>query len=128
NFSYGDPLEDRNRKPFDYFKFRMGLSIGAGRKIVNNIMGYGVITGKNIVNEKSGLLYGLFQNYDYWDSDIDEIGTLGAGFGVIHRLNFSKTSDITTHIHVGIIPMAAIKVPLADRVVDRNYEYTGGLE
>ena len=128
NFSYGDPLEKRIRKPFDYFKFRIGFSLGAGRKIINNILGYGIITGRNIVGPHSGILYGLFQNYDYWDNNIDQIGTLGAGLGIIHRYNFSEHSDITSHFHLGVIPMAGIKGPLADSVGERNYNYTGGFE
>ena len=128
NFSYGDPLEKRSRKPYDYFKFRLSLNAGAGRKIVNNIMGYGVLTGKNIKGKNYGILYGLFQSYDYWDNSIDELGTLGLGGGMIHRINFSKHSDITSHIHLGLIPMAGLQAPLSDSVGERNYDYAGGLE
>jgi len=127
NFSYGDPLEVRNRKPYDYFTFRGGLSIGAGSKFINNLMGYGLLFGKNIATKNTGLLYGVFQNYDYWDNDVDELGTLGFGFGAIHRVNLSKTSDITSHIHLGVVPMGGIKTPY-DSVGDRNYNYVGGLE
>jgi hypothetical protein len=128
DFSYGDPLEVKSRKPFDYFKIRGGLSIGAGNKIVNNIMGYGIIFGKNVVTKKTGMLYGLFQNYDYWDNENDELGTLGFGAGIIHRVNIGEHSDITSHIHLGVVPLAGIKGPLADSVGERNYNYAGGLE
>src|SRR4030095_6556641 len=127
NFSYGDPLEVRKRKPYDYFKFRFGLSFGAGSKIANNVMGYGFLFGKNVNTKKTGILYGLFQNFDYWDNNIDEIGALGFGAGLIHRINIGKKSDITSHFHLGILPMAGIKGPLADSVGERNYNYAGGL-
>jgi hypothetical protein len=128
DFTYGDPLEDKNRKPFDYFKVRGELSIGTGAKVINNIMGYGLIIGTNVTTKKSGMLYGLFQNYDYWDSEVDELGALGFGGGIIHRLNIGKTSDITSHVHLGVVPLSGIRGPLVDSVGERNYNYAGGLE
>ena len=47
DFDYGDPFEKRSRNPFDYFTLRTDLSFGRGRKVVDNIIGYGIIWGKN---------------------------------------------------------------------------------
>ena len=73
------------------------------------------------------MLFGLFQNYDYWDSNLFELGTLGFGGGILHRLQIGKTSDLVTQLHVGIIPLAGLSSPYAD-IEDRNYNYSGGAE
>ena len=44
---YGNPFEERLRKPFDVFKIRVDLSYGVGRKLVDNIAGYGNLFTRN---------------------------------------------------------------------------------
>ena len=47
-FDYGNPFEKRSRKPFDFFKLRTEFSFGVGRKILDNVTGYGILFGKNV--------------------------------------------------------------------------------
>lgn len=127
NLIYGNPFEDRKRKPFDFWRVRGEFTLGAGRKIVNNVMGYGIITGKNIKKKTSDMLFGLFQHYDFWDSKLFELGTLGLGGGIFHRLQVSNTTDIVTQFHLGIVPLAGVSSNHI-QVVDRDYNYAGGLQ
>jgi hypothetical protein len=127
NLIYGNPFENRKRKPFDFFRVRADLSIGVGRKVVSNIMGYGVLFGKNIKHKYADMLFGAFQNYDYWDSNLFELGAIGFGGGILHRLQVGKTSDLVSQVHFGIIPLSGISSPYA-QIEDRNYNYAGGFE
>jgi hypothetical protein len=127
NMIYGNPFEDRTRKPFDFFKVRGDLTLGAGGKIVDNVIGYGILFGKNIKKKKADMLFGVFQHYDYWDSKLFELGTIGFGGGVLHRLEVSKTTNIVSQVHLGIVPLAGISSPYAD-IEERNYNYSGGAE
>ena len=45
---YGNPFEARVRKPFDYFKLRMEFNFNLDRKILDNIVGYAILSGKNV--------------------------------------------------------------------------------
>jgi hypothetical protein len=65
---YGNPFEDRSRKPFDFFRLRAELNFGVGRKIVDNITGYGILFGRNLQFGKLAMLIGGFQYYDYFDT------------------------------------------------------------
>jgi len=76
-FDYGNPFEIRNRKPFDFFKLRVDLNFGVGRKYLDNVIGYGILFGKNIQMGKLAILVGGFQYYDYWDNKTFELGTIG---------------------------------------------------
>ncbi|MGZ3751622.1 MAG: DUF3943 domain-containing protein, partial [Mucilaginibacter sp.] len=84
-FDYGNPFEDIGRKPFDLFRFRTEFSFGVGRKILDNILGYGILFGNNAQLGKLSVLYGAFQYYDYWDNKTFELGALGFGGGLITK-------------------------------------------
>lgn len=126
---YGNPFEIRKRKPFDFFKLRVDVNIGVGRKFLDNILGYGILFGKNMQYGKMAFLIGGFQYYDYWDSKIFELGTIGFGGGVISKLSLSKTSNIYTRIHLAIVPFAGSSTRFGpDTSQFRDYNFGGGLE
>jgi len=128
-FDYGNPFELRKRKPFDFFKLRVDLDFGVGRKYLDNILGYGILFGKNIQMGKMALLIGGFQYYDYWDNKKFELGTIGFGGGVISKLPISKTSNIYTSIHLALVPFAGNSTRFGpDTSQVRDYNYGGGLD
>jgi hypothetical protein len=126
---YGNPFEVRSRKPFDFFKLRGDINIGVGRKYLDNILGYGILYGKNMQWGKMAILIGAFQYYDYWDSRIFELGTIGFGGGVISKLLISKTSNFYNRLHLAIVPFAGNSTIYGpDTSQFRDYNYGGGLE
>jgi hypothetical protein len=128
-FDYGNPFELRKRKPFDFFKLRVDLDFGVGRKFLDNILGYGILFGKNRQLGKMALLIGGFQYYDYWDNKKFELGTIGFGGGVISKLPLSKTSNLYTSIHIALVPFAGNSTRFGpDTSQFRDYNYGGGLE
>jgi hypothetical protein len=134
HFDYGDPFEIRPRKPFDFFKVRLDLNYGknVGQNYLNNVIGYGLLFGKTIHSGNWDMLIGAFQHYDFWDSKIFEIGTLGFGGGIITKWKLSKESNLQTAFHLGLVPLAASNSPSIDIVEEgvhvRNYDYSGGAE
>jgi hypothetical protein len=128
-FDYGNPFELRSRKPFDFFKLRVDLNLGVGRKYLDNILGYGILFGKNYQVGKMALLVGGYQYYDYWDNAKFELGTIGFGGGVISKWPVSKTSNLYTRFHLVIAPFGGngIKVR-SDTSQFRDYNFVGGLE
>jgi hypothetical protein len=129
-FDYGNPFELRSRKPFDFFKLRVDLNFGVGRKYLDNVLGYGILFGKNSQLGKLASLTGGFQYYDYWDNKRFELGTIGFGGGVISKYPLSKTSNLYTSIHLAIVPFAgsSAKVDVSDTIQVRDYIYGGGFE
>lgn len=134
HLDYGDPFEIRARKPFDFFKLRIDLSYGknVGHKYLDNVTGYGLLFGKTVHSGNLEMLIGAFQHYNYWDSKIFEVGTLGFGGGIITKWQLSKTSNLQTALHLGLVPLAASNSPYVDiveaGVQGRNYDYSGGGE
>src|SRR6185437_2398902 len=79
--NYGNPFELRSRKPFDFFKFRAEMNFGVGRKIVDNITGYGELLAKTYQFGGLNMLVGGFQHYDYYDAKAFELSTIAFGPG-----------------------------------------------
>ena len=128
-FDYGNPFELRSRKPFDFFKLRTELNFGVGRKILDNVTGYGILTGKNIKLKKQSILIGLFQHYDYWDNKTFELGSIAFGGGLFSKIPLSKTSEIYTNIHIAVIPFAGNSTHFGpDSSEFRDYNFGDGLE
>lgn len=134
HLDYGNPFEIRARKPYDYFKLRIDLSYGknVGKKYLDNVTGYGLLFGKTVHSGNLEMLIGAFQHYNFWDSKIFEVGTLGFGGGIITKWQLSKTSNLQTAFHLGLVPLSASNSPQVDIVEAgvhlRNYDYSGGGE
>lgn len=105
-FDYGYPLEQRDWKPFDYFKVRVGVNMGTGRKILENVTRYGILFGKTIQYDKLEILTGAFQHYNYFDNKTFELGDLGLSGGIMSKYPISKESWLYTNFHLGMIPFA----------------------
>jgi hypothetical protein len=126
---YGNPFEDIARKPFDFFKFRTDFSFGSGRKVLDNVLGYGVLFGGNTTSDKFSMLYGAFQYYDYWDNKTFELGALGLGGGAITKYSISKNIILYTSGHAAFVPLAGNSTRFGpDTSQVRDYTYNTGLE
>jgi hypothetical protein len=128
-FDYGNPFELRKRKPFDFFKLRVDLNFGVGRKYLDNILGDAILFGKNKQVGKMAFLIGGFQYYDYWDNNKFELGTIGFGGGVISKYPVSKVSNLYTRIHLAVVPFGGNSTKFViDTTEVRDYNYVFGLE
>jgi hypothetical protein len=128
-FDYGDPFEVRRRKPFDVFRLRLESRYGADKKIIDNVLGYGLLFGKEITREKNRVLVGLFQHFDYWNNKVFELGSLGFGPGIISRLAITQKSRLYSGLHFAIVPLSGNATRFGpDTSEFRDYPFGGGFE
>jgi hypothetical protein len=126
---YGNPFEIVRRKPFDLFRVRTEFSFGSGRKVLDNLTGYGVLFGSNAHIGDLSFLYGAFQYYDFWDNKNFELGALGFGGGLITKYPFSKSINLYTSMHLALVPLAGNSTRFGpDTSQVRDYTYNNGLE
>jgi hypothetical protein len=126
---YGDPFEHIDRKPYDFFKVRTDLNFGASRKLIDNVVGYGILFGKNVEEDKLSMLIGGFQEYDYWDNTTFELATLGFGAGVISTYPIFDKANLYTTLHLAIVPFGANNFRTSpDTTQVRDYNFGGGLQ
>jgi hypothetical protein len=127
-FDYGDPFEVRHRKPFDVFRLRIETRVGDD-KFLDNVIGNGFIFGKNITRGKQGLLFGLFQHFDYWNNKNFELGSLGFGPGILSRIDLAPKTKLYSGIHFAAVPIAGNNTRFGpDSLKYRDYNFGGGME
>jgi hypothetical protein len=131
---YGYPFEYKNWRPFDYFTVRAELNTGVGEKFLDNIVGDGVLFGKNVrYGDNLQLLLGIFQYYDYWDNLTFELGTIGLGGGIMSQYNLAKSTYLFTNLHLAVIPFAENSTQVGPFVLQaadtiRDFNYGDGME
>ncbi len=129
HLDYGNPFEKRSRKPYDYFKLRTDFDFGVGRKIIDNVSGYGVLFGSNVQTGNLEMLVGLFQHMNFFDNKTFELGTIAFGPGIISKLPISKGSSLYTNLHISVVPFAGLSGRFGpDTTQVRDYNYGGGAE
>ena len=129
HFDYGNPFERRSRKPFDYFKLRADFDFGGERKILDNVIGSGILFGSNVQTGNLEMLAGLFQHMDFFDNKTFELGNIAFGPGIISKLPVNKRTSLYTNLHVGIVPFSGLSGRLGpDTTQVRDYDYGGGAE
>ncbi|MDP4219100.1 MAG: DUF3943 domain-containing protein, partial [Bacteroidota bacterium] len=129
DFEYGDPFEQRNRKPYDYFLLRTDVTIGEGRKVIDNITGEGIIYGKNMKVGNTSMLIGVFQHYDYWDSYNFELATVAFSGGILSKLAVAPNTNLYSNLHIGFVPFAGnSRESGPDTTQSRDYYFSMGAE
>lgn len=126
---YGSPFEVRKRKPFDLFRLRLEGRYGDDKKIIDNVLGYGLLAGKNISTGDHVMLVGIFQHFDYWNNKVFELGSLGFGPGIISRVKIGRTSNLYSGLHAALVPLAGNSTRFGpDTSEFRDYPFGGGWE
>ena len=127
---YGDPFENRKRKPLDYFESNIVLDNGdrAGKSIVDNLSLNGLLFGKNAQAGNLKMLMGVFQHYDYFNNHIFELGNLTFSGGIISEMPVGQKSFLHTNLHLGIVPFGGYSINLGpDTSLFRDFNYGGGV-
>lgn len=125
---YGNPFEEVYRKPYDFFRLRSEFSFGSGRKLVDNITGYGILIGDNTHIGKIAILYGAFQYFDYFDNKTFELGASSFGGGIFTKYAISKSVNLYTSAHLSLIPLAGNSTRFGpDTSQVRDYTYNDGI-
>ena len=128
-FDYGDPFEISKRKPFDVFRLRLEVRYGDDKQILDNVLGYGLLFGKTSSSLDHTMLFGLFQQFDYWNNKVFELGSLGFGPGIISRLRIGNNSNLFSGLHFAGVPIAGNATRFGpDSSEFRDYPFGGGWE
>jgi hypothetical protein len=127
---YGNPFERIDRKPYDFFKVLTEINIGVGRKIIDNVTGYGLLAGTNSGAGKFDFLSGVFQNYDFWDNPVYELTTLGFGGGVVARYPIFTNSTWYSVLHLDVVPFGgnSKRSGPSDTAQIGDFNFGGGAE
>jgi hypothetical protein len=129
-FDYGNPFEQIDRKPYDFFRLTAELDVGQGRKIIDKVTGYGLLAGTNSGPGSWGLLTGLFQDYDFYDNRTYELTTLGIGGGLVVRHPLLSHASWYSVLQLDVVPFGGnnFRAGPRDSTQTRDFDFVGGAE
>ena len=136
NVEYGDRFAAECRRPYDYFSFSANVNAQASQPL----LGHMSIVGRLLVadlkdTEKDFLSIGLYQHFDYYDSDtISDVSAktpykfctpASFGAGLVYQNKRFRNWDIDAYAHLnGIILGGALSDHY--KVDERNYNLASG--
>ncbi len=136
NIEYGDRFASEDMKPYDYFTFRSNINIHSSQPALGqlNILGQ-LYIGELLDTKKDFISLGIYQHFDYYDSDT--ISTLSAqipykvctpasfGIGAIYQSKRSKNYKFDSFLHLNLVLLGGT---LSDhyKVDNRNYNLASG--
>lgn len=136
NMEYGDRFETEERKPYDYFLLNANINFHPSQPLLGQLNLVGRLLGTDIINnDKRQLSLGLYQHFDYYDSDtISDVSSkvpykfcspASIGAGLIYRMKTVKNWYFDSFLHLnGIILGGALSDHY--KVDNRNYNLGSG--
>ncbi len=137
NVNYGDPLQETTNQPFDYFNFNSTFNVGGNQPLIGSVNLIAKLIGKYLEPVPGHKIFiGLFQHFDYYDSEsvitrsksipfkISEAAAFG--LGMIYQLpTKNKKVNIRQSSFLNVILLGG---SLTDyyNVIDRNYNMGSG--
>ncbi|MDL2305200.1 DUF3943 domain-containing protein [Bacteroides sp. OttesenSCG-928-D19] len=136
NLEYGDRFDAENQKPYDYFSFKANINLQSGQPVLGQLNIIGRLIGKELKDDdKRYLSVGLYQHFDYYDSDtISDLSLktpykfctpASFGVGMIYKHKKFKRWDVDMYAHLNGILLGGA---LSDyyKVDERNYNLASG--
>ena len=136
NVEYGDRFDAEDTKPYDYFSIQANLNWQKDQPVLGQINIIGRLVAKELVNnEKHYLSLGLYQHFDYYDSDtISAVSAkvpykfctpASVGGGLIYKRNLKRNWGIDGYAYLNAILLGGA---LSDyyQVDERIYNLASG--
>jgi Domain of unknown function (DUF3943) len=126
-FLYGDPFDDlADPDPFDYFSLRAALTLHGRFPLIHEATGTGLLYGRKFDHgDDNRSLFGVFQDYDYFDSRIYQFGGQSVGAGVFSRFNTDSPMQYLTGAQLNAVILGGSNVGF-ETAEGREYNYTTG--
>ena len=126
---YGKPFQEKkNRKPFDYFTFRLWTSQSDTTRNLT-ILARALLIGKNIQGKNGqNHLMGIYQYYDNIDQETINIGAMSFGGTLLSRFPLGKGFDLVTGPSIAGILLGAGNNEYVTSYQGRNYNYGQGFK
>lgn len=120
-----------SKRPYDLFflngEVRYGQKqVNSPAQVLFSISTYGLLWGKELGSSGSSQsVIGLFQNYDYFNSETIHMGGMSFSGGLVSLFPLGGDFELTTSLQLGFVPIGGVKNPYV-RVEDRDYNYDWG--
>ncbi|MBM6991964.1 MAG: DUF3943 domain-containing protein [Prevotella sp.] len=135
--NYGDAFNDNNTQPYDYFTAKVSMSLSGKQPFINGVHLLGRLWSDIVYEGKEGqTLIGLFQHFNYYDSEPIKDGTNltpyriseAAAFGPGIFWEFPRVGNLSRleqRIFADLILLGGTKSDYYN-IIDRDYNMGSG--
>jgi hypothetical protein len=116
DFTYGTLFNQRGGfKPFDFFRWNMALNFGGVQPPIGQFRIYSMLSG-NVKRYDGGsaFLWGFFNNYDYLENNVYQLGSVSIGPGIGYRTPAGKSVQYIGTLNAALAPMGAANSDYAE--------------
>ena len=138
NMEYGDRFEVHSKLPYDYFLVRASLNLMSSQPVLSRLNITGRLLARELLDsrQKQDLSLGIYQHFDYFDSDTISAGEAGCpyklgvpasiGIGAMYRDFRHPGFTLDAYAHFNAVLLGSV---LSDyyRLDERNYNWAMGL-
>ncbi len=125
-FTYGWMYNQKEIKPFDFFRIRLGFDARKGDSPSSWVYAYGLLWGTNhFTKRKESFTFGAFHDYDFFYNSLYRLGMQSVGLGMIYRSPVDWKVRLMGSFHSNFVAMGAFK-PIYSKEEVRDYDYTIG--
>jgi len=109
DFTYGTLFNKRGGfKPFDFFRWNFALNFGGEQPPIGQFRIMSLLTGKATrYDDGSAFLWGFFNNYDFIENNVYQLGSVSIGPGIGYSTPRGKSIQYAGVINAGLVPMGA---------------------
>jgi hypothetical protein len=107
DFTYGALFDKRGGfKPFDFFRWNFASNFGGGQPLIGQFRIYSILTGNvSRFDNGSAFLWGFFNNYDYFENNVYQLGSVSIGPGIGYRTPKKKNIQYIGIFNAAVSPM-----------------------
>ncbi len=126
HFSYGDPFQERFRKPYEFFDAHVQVN-GNDTQALGQVDVTGMLARTHLASgEKSEHILGAFQHYDYLNNRAFELGGQSFSAGLLSRFGAAEAKyRLITRLYAAGLVLGATKSDYENQTA-RSYDYGPG--
>ncbi len=127
SFLYGALFDDlADPDPFDYFSIRAVLNLYGKFPFIHEVTGTGLLFGRKFDHgQDNRSLYGVFQDYDFFDNKVYQFGGQSVGGGIFSNFNADSPLQVLTGAQLNWVILGGANVGF-ETAKGREYNYNTG--
>jgi hypothetical protein len=114
DYAYGRLFKSGKIKPLDFFRWNLAVNFGGVQPAIGQFRIYGILHGKKSNMGHGKFLWGVFQHYDFLESNVYQIGATSVGLGIGYRDSGKGSVSFVGILHGAALLMGGVNSEYAN--------------
>jgi hypothetical protein len=114
DYAYGQLFKRGSIKPFDFFRFNLAINFGGVQPPIGQFRIYGLLHGEKSSLGNGRFIWGIFQHFDYLESNVYQVGGTSVGLGIGYRTAIDENINFIGLAHGAAMLMGGVNSDYAE--------------